>query len=105
MLAGYMLTAAEWSALEPRARTQLLAVSLRQDEPWLAHATTHELVGDDLPVATVEPGPDACTVVIHAAAPSRPGVVRAARRAVRTSDVEIEVGSFDDEPALARAAG
>lgn len=34
-LAGFVLTAEEWAELDPDARSQLLAVALRRDEPWV----------------------------------------------------------------------
>ena len=37
-LAGFVLTAEEWAALDPDARSQLLAVALRRDEPWVPAA-------------------------------------------------------------------
>jgi hypothetical protein len=37
-LAGFVLTPDEWDALDDWARAQLLAVALRRDEPWVAHA-------------------------------------------------------------------
>jgi hypothetical protein len=37
-LAGFVLTAEEWAQLEPDARSQLLAVALRRDEPWVPAA-------------------------------------------------------------------
>ena len=37
-LAGFVLTAEEWAALDPDARSMLLAVALRRDEPWVAPA-------------------------------------------------------------------
>ena len=37
-LAGFVLTSAEWDAMDELARNQLLAVALRRDEPWIAAA-------------------------------------------------------------------
>ena len=37
-LAGFVLTAEEWAQLDPDARSQLLAVALRRDEPWVPSA-------------------------------------------------------------------
>lgn len=37
-LAGFVLTAEEWAELDPDARSQLLAVALRRDEPWVPAA-------------------------------------------------------------------
>jgi hypothetical protein len=37
-LAGFVLTAEEWAALDSESRAQLLAVALRRDEPWIATA-------------------------------------------------------------------
>ena len=37
-LAGFVLTAEEWAQLDPDARSQLLAVALRRDEPWVPAA-------------------------------------------------------------------
>lgn len=39
-LAGFVLTAEEWAQLDPDARSQLLAVALRRDEPWVPSAPT-----------------------------------------------------------------
>jgi hypothetical protein len=37
-LAGFVLTPAEWDAMDELARNQLLSVALRRDEPWIAAA-------------------------------------------------------------------
>lgn len=86
-LAGYVLTTDDWSALEPRTRSQLLSLALSAEPRWQVP------VGPDVPLPTVEPGPDASSVVIHAAAPARPPgePVRAPRRLHRTSDVDLAV--------------
>jgi hypothetical protein len=34
-LAGFMMTAEEWQALDPLHRAQLLAAATRRDEPWV----------------------------------------------------------------------
>ena len=34
-IAGFMLTAAEWDALDARARAQLVAAASRSDDPWV----------------------------------------------------------------------
>lgn len=36
VLSGFVLTAEEWAAMDPAARSQLLRAALRRDEPWLA---------------------------------------------------------------------
>ena len=38
-VAGFMLTAEEWRALDPASRAQLLAVITRRDEPLLARGS------------------------------------------------------------------
>jgi len=37
-LAGFVLTAEEWAALDPESRSQLLTIALRRDQPWVASA-------------------------------------------------------------------
>lgn len=39
-LAGFMLTAEEWEALDPLQRAQLMAVVARRDDPWTASGGT-----------------------------------------------------------------
>jgi len=34
-LAGYLLTAEEWHALDPASRAQLLAIASRKDDGWV----------------------------------------------------------------------
>lgn len=43
-LAGFMLTAEEWQALDPLSRAQLMAVALRREDPWVVTG-----VGNALP--------------------------------------------------------
>jgi hypothetical protein len=35
-LAGFVLTAEEWAALDPLSRAQLVAAATRRDDPWIA---------------------------------------------------------------------
>ena len=39
-LAGFMLTAEEWQALDPLQRAQLMAVVTRRDDPWVVSGGT-----------------------------------------------------------------
>lgn len=39
-LAGFMLTAEEWQALDPLQRAQLMAVVTRRDDPWIVSGGT-----------------------------------------------------------------
>lgn len=34
-LAGFVLTAAEWEALDPKSRSQLVAAAIGRDEVWI----------------------------------------------------------------------
>ncbi|HVV84167.1 MAG TPA: hypothetical protein VHE35_13930 [Kofleriaceae bacterium] len=77
-LAGYALTAAQWAAVDPRTRMQLLTLGAAP-EPRAA-------AGPPVPGTTVWPGPDPDAVIIHAAAPRAP--TQPPRRARRTSDVD-----------------
>ena len=80
-VAGYELTPAQWAAVDPRTRVQLLQLALPRDEPRPAAPP------DEVPGTTVWPGPDPATVIIHAAAPAR-ATTQPPRRARRTSDVD-----------------
>ena len=80
-LAGYALTPAQWAAVDPRTRVQLLQLALPHDEAPQAPSP------DEVPGTTVWPGPDPGTVIIHAAAPAR-AATQPPRRARRTSDVD-----------------
>lgn len=85
-IAGYTLTPDQWAALEPRLRAQLLHVSQPRAQAWVAHASSTP--SEPVPPPTVEPGPDASTVIIHAAAAPRPPTGPVYRRASRTSDCD-----------------
>ncbi|MBP8806884.1 MAG: hypothetical protein KBG48_29435 [Kofleriaceae bacterium] len=50
VLHGFVLTAEEWAAMDPVARSQLLRAALRRDEPWLATSAP--------PLATDDAGVD-----------------------------------------------
>ena len=39
-LAGYVLTAEEWQALDSVSRAQLVAAATRPDDPWMVTPTT-----------------------------------------------------------------
>nr|HEX4318696.1 hypothetical protein [Kofleriaceae bacterium] len=39
-LAGFVLTAEEWEALDPVSRAQLVAAASRQDDPWVVGGLT-----------------------------------------------------------------
>jgi hypothetical protein len=39
-LAGFVLTAEEWEALDPPSRAQLLAATSRRDDPWVVGGLT-----------------------------------------------------------------
>ena len=39
VLQGFVLTAEEWAAMDPSARSQLLRAAMRRDEPWIAVST------------------------------------------------------------------
>jgi hypothetical protein len=39
-VAGFVLTADEWEALDVASRAQLMAVAMRRDEPWVVETLT-----------------------------------------------------------------
>jgi len=39
-LAGFVMTAEEWQALDPQSRALLMAAAARRDDPWVVTAVT-----------------------------------------------------------------
>jgi hypothetical protein len=39
-LAGFVMTAEEWQALDPLSRAQLVAAASRKDDPWVVATAT-----------------------------------------------------------------
>ena len=39
-LAGFVMTAEEWQALDPTYRAQLIAAATRRDDPWVVAPVT-----------------------------------------------------------------
>jgi hypothetical protein len=44
-LAGFVLTAEEWAALDPLSRAQLVAAATRRDDPWIVTPSTGAFSG------------------------------------------------------------
>lgn len=53
-VAGFMLTADEWQALDAEARAQLIAVATRREDPWLAPAMCEPFAEGSGPLELVE---------------------------------------------------
>jgi hypothetical protein len=51
-LAGFMLTAEEWQALDPVTREQLVAAAARRDDPWVVAGASGLLAEGSAPHPT-----------------------------------------------------